>query len=691
MANGRHTLDEDTRQLSELLAALTEQWQSTTVAAQVEVLCVEDDETQQMLVRADLEVLSAPALHPTFADTLAEALHLLNGMKFDVALVDLGLPDSVGIETLQRLRAAAPDMPTIVVSGQQDAGTARQALVCGAQDFIFKQELNGVRLAKAIVYAIERHRLTVERQQAEEILRKSQAQLVRALEAGGMGTWSWDTVQDKWTWDDASSQMWQYSARQLDEAPLDTLVSFIMPEFQARVRSSLRAVRDGTRHGVALEFCVQREGREANWLLLKGTLENTAEGFSTRMTGICMDISTRARSEELLRRSQKLEALGTLSGGIAHDFNNILLAIAANASEAFEDLPADHPVRANIAEIRQSTTRATDLVRRILAFSRPAEKQRTEVDLAPVIEEALSLTRAILPAMIEIRAQLAADAPTVLGDASEIHQIVVNLVTNAGQAIGRRQGLVEVGLDRVVMGAQLGDADLGVGEYSCLRVTDDGAGMDKVTMKRIFDPFFTTKGPTEGTGLGLSVVHGILRSHGGSIHVHSEPGKGTTFTLYFPASQHVKSREVAPIPQAAAPQGQGARVLYVDDDPALQFIVPRLLKRCGYTVTAFSDARKAVAALRADSTEFDIVVTDVLMPVMSGFELAEALLAIRPDLPILMMSGHVRIEDEDRARQLGVRQIMHKADSMGSMSAELSVLLARHAASPGVAAAIPHS
>jgi signal transduction histidine kinase len=611
-------------------------------------------------------------------------------MKFDVALVDLGLPDSQGIETLRRLRAAAPDMPTIVVSGQQDAGTARQALVCGAQDFIFKQELHGVRLAKAIVYAIERHRLTVERHRSEETLKTSQSQLMRALEAGGMGTWAWDIAQDRWTWNEASLLMWERTATQLGGVKLDTLISFVMPQFRDRVGSTLRTIRDGVRSDVALEFCVEHEGREGNWLLLKGALETSEEGTPARMSGICMDISTRARSEELLRRSQKLEALGTLAGGIAHDFNNILLAIAANASEAAQDLPADHPVSANIAEIRQSSSRAMDLVRHILAFSRPVEKSRVEVRLASVIEEALKLTRAILPAMVEIRSQFAADTPVILGDASEIHQILVNLVTNAGQAVGRRQGLVDVRLDRIVVSAQpVGDADLAVGEYARLRVTDDGAGMDKITVKRIFDPFFTTKGPSEGTGLGLSVVHGILRSHGGSIHVYSELGKGTTFTLYFPAVQRVDAQKPAPIAEVAPTQGQGERVLYVDDDPALQFIVPRLLKRLGYVVTTFSDARKAADAVRADSMGFDIVVTDVMMPAMSGFEFAEALLAIRPDLPILMMSGHVRVEDEDRARQLGVRQIMHKADSMGSMSSELSVLLARHVAKPTAAGANP--
>lgn len=769
----------------ELLSALTEQWQSSALSAQVDVLCMEDDETQQMLLRADLEQLTAPALLPTFVETLADALQVIGRYKFDAVLVDLNLPDSTGLATVQRVCAVAPDLPVIALSGRQDAGIARQALVCGAQDFVFKQELNGVRLARSILYAIERQRQACEleqrrrviqlnearlssivnssvdailvidaagvvsfanpaaasmfgrsqdelcgqqfgfssqsaegteieivrrngelgvaelrcvattwhdqpatlttlrdvtqRRRAAEALKTSQAQLLAALEAGGMGTWSWDVAADRWSWDEASVAMWECDAAQLADANLDLLVSMVKAEFQSRLGSAFEEVRNGIKNEVAVEFCVQHAGREGNWLLLKGRLEHSLQDSPARMTGICMDISVRARSEELSRRSQKLEALGTLSGGIAHDFNNILLAISANASLLAQELAADHPLRDYVSEIQRSSSRATDLVRRILSFSRPVQRNKSLVDLPAVIEEAVKLTRATQPAMIEIIASFPAHLPPIVGDATEIHQIAVNLITNAAHAIGRRQGKIEVKLERALVDARLvlSCADLRVGEYARLSVTDNGCGIDKASLKRIFDPFFTTKAPGEGTGLGLSVVHGIMRSHEGAIDVHSAVGRGTTFLLYFPAAEQTAPSEAVVVAHAKETCGKGERVLYVDDDPALVFIVPRLLQRHGYKVTAFADTNEVVQVFRDEPAAFDVVVTDMSMPGMTGFELAEKLLGIRPDLPILMMSGYVRAEDEERAERVGIRQIMYKADTMDALSAELEQLLAR--------------
>ena len=277
------------------------------------------------------------------------------------------------------------------------------------------------------------------------------------------------------------------------------------------------------------------EGNPRWYLTIKVPLRNPA-GEIVGLVGMNRDITERKNADVLLRRTQKMEALGTLAGGIAHDFNNILLAINGNARLAIADLTPDHAAQASLREIAQAGGRAADLVRRILAFSRPQESRRDTMRLEPVIEEALKLLRSTLPAMTEIKSAFAENVPAVSADASQIHQVMMNLITNAAHATGDRVGLIEIRLDAVTVTADLLHAsiDLREGFYARLTVSDDGCGMDQATVERIFEPFYTTKPAGQGTGLGLSVVHGIMRGHGGAVTVYSQPGKGTTFHLYFP-------------------------------------------------------------------------------------------------------------------------------------------------------------
>jgi len=293
------------------------------------------------------------------------------------------------------------------------------------------------------------------------------------------------------------------------------------------------------------------------------------------------DITALKKAEDSLLQAQKMQAMGTLAGGIAHDFNNILLAITGHAGFAAEDLPKDHPVQRDVEEINKAASRASDLVRQILTFSRRQETKRTLTRLQPVIEEALKLVRSTFPAMIEINSQFDPATPEVMADATQIHQILLNLCTNAAHAIGPSGGLLEVALKR----RELRDRgctslDLPPGVYACLVVSDSGSGMDAATQKRIFDPFFTTKPPGKGTGLGLAVVHGIVKSHGGAISVYSEPGKGTTANLYFPIAASSARRENVVV--ADAPRGSGQLILCVDDEQPVLSIVTRMLERLGY-------------------------------------------------------------------------------------------------------------
>ncbi|MCX6952091.1 MAG: ATP-binding protein [Verrucomicrobia bacterium] len=353
------------------------------------------------------------------------------------------------------------------------------------------------------------------------------------------------------------------------------------------------------------------------------------------------------KNEEQLRQSQKLEAVGTLAGGIAHDFNNILTAILGNAELAEYDLTAEPAVREHLKQIKRSTQRARDLVRRILAFSRPQETDRRVLALAPIVEEVTKLLRATIPAGVEIGLVLGDDVPDVVVDSSELHQVLINLGTNAAHALGSRNGRITFKLDALTIGA--GDAkphaELRPGRYARVEVRDNGTGIPPALLTRIFDPFFTTKAPGEGTGLGLSMAHGIMRAHGGAITVESTVGVGSAFFLYFPASTRPPAAlsPAAELTGAGAKPGRGEHILCVDDEPVLISVLRQMLGNAGYRVTGCTSPEDALAVFQADPAGVDLVITDMSMPGMSGVELTRKLVAVRPNLPVVLTSrlrGH---------------------------------------------------
>jgi PAS domain S-box-containing protein len=413
----------------------------------------------------------------------------------------------------------------------------------------------------------------------------------------------------------------------------------------------------------------------SQWVIYRDAL-----GHPVRILEMNADITARRHAEELQTRSQKLEALGTLAGGIAHDFNNILLAIHGNANLAMADLPGEHPAQQSLAEILKAGTRASELVKRILGFSRPQEQKKQAVQLQPVIEEALKLIRATLPARIRFVTHFAPDVPPAKVDAGQIHQVVVNLATNAAHAIGEKNGTIVVRLDAVNVSVDdtRGTANLQEGPYVRLFVSDDGCGMDRATLNRIFDPFFTTKKQGEGTGLGLSVVHGIVSSHNGAISVTSHPGEGTAFHLYFPVAEEKPEIKAEKIPEA--PQRRSEHILYVDDEEALVFLATRLLERSGYRVTGFTDAISALKEFRANPEVYDVVVTDLSMPRMSGFEFTEEVHRIRREIPVVLTSGYLQAEDQVKAESLGIRELIQKPATANLLTGALQRILAEQTA-----------
>jgi PAS domain S-box-containing protein len=518
-----------------------------------------------------------------------------------------------------------------------------------------------------------------ERKRAEDGMRRAQTRLIAALDAGQMGTWSHELLSDGIWMDDACLRIWGRTQRELDEGGRDAVLSYVHPDDRPLLQAATAAALVQDR-GPLVEFRIQKADGSQVWLSARGTVERDDQGNPQRVLGVSADITQRKVSEEAQLRSQKLEALGTLAGGIAHDFNNMLLAVLGNAALVSDGLSPQHPAQSLLAQITNAGERAAELVKHILTFSRPQDQKRSTLLLAPVLTEALKLVRATLPARVEIRTNLASDAPPVMSDTTQLHQIVINLATNAAHAIGDRPGLIELTLEGISVGPDRSAADAGLheGRYARLSVRDDGCGMDRATLERIFDPFFTTKPVGKGTGLGLSVVHGIMQSSGGSIRVHSQPGQGTYFQLYFPA---VAGQPEPPSSDAvSAPRGRGERVLVIDDEPALVALAEQALGALGYRVSGFSNPVLALEHFCNQPNNFAAVISDMSMPKLSGIDVLRTVRVLRPTLPLILISGHLRPEEQSAAQALGVNELLHKPTSYHTIGRVLHRLLGVQAA-----------
>ena len=502
---------------------------------------------------------------------------------------------------------------------------------------------------------------------SERALRESEERYALALEGANEGFWDWHVQADQLFVSQKMKTLTGHSEDSEFTTRSEWLARTVVhPDDVQRRDSAVREHFDGLTPRYECEYRVRMPDGSWCWLHVRGRCLRDEAGKPYRFVGSATDVSSQRQAqldkehlEAQLRQSQKMEAIGTLAGGIAHDFNNILGAILGYGELAHQHSAQGTPVRRYLDNVMHATGRARALVDRILGFSRSGLGERVPVNVQSVIEETLELLQASLPQGIRVEKWLEAGNAAVIGDATHLHQVAMNLFTNALQAM-EHGGLLRVALERVGLSERLSLArgTIAPGPYVRLSVQDTGSGIPAAVLERIFDPFFTTKGVGEGTGLGLSLVHGIVTDLGGAIDVKTRAGDGTTFQIWLPTAGETGKPAVEAVGEL--PRGNGETVMIIDDERALVELAEETLAELGYEPVGFDSSAAALAAFRAEPGRFDLILTDEAMPDLLGTELARHLRQYRPDIPIILVSGHGGTHLARAAALLGVNELLCK-------------------------------
>ena len=509
------------------------------------------------------------------------------------------------------------------------------------------------------------------RKETEEELRESERRFRDIIQS--MADWIWEVDKNcKYTYvSDSVKNVLGYTAEELlGKTPFE-----IMPgEEAAKIKEIFLEILSRSGPIVDLEnWNLAKDGTEICFITNGVPVFNADREF-IGYRGVDKNITIRKKLETQVQQAQKMEVIGTLAGGIAHDFNNILSPIIGHAELLLMDAPVDSPSIGNLKAINTAALRAKDLIRQILTFSRQDRLESIMMKMQPIVKEALKLIRSTIPKTIEIKNDINPDGGIIRADPTQIHQIVMNLVTNACHAMEEtggdlRVGLKEIEIDKQDMLSQIMEP----GVYACLTIADTGIGMNKELTQKIFDPFFTTKAKGKGTGMGLSVVYGIVNKMGGTIRVYSEPGKGSEFKVYFPVDKRY-SKEQSVQPKEPIPCGN-EQILLVDDEEPILTMEKQVLERLGYQVTSRTSSLEALEAFRANPDRFDLVITDTAMPNMPGDKLSGELIKIRPDIPILLCTGFSQTMSEEKAASLGIKGFLFKPMVMRDLAQKIREVL----------------
>jgi PAS domain S-box-containing protein len=521
------------------------------------------------------------------------------------------------------------------------------------------------------------------RKRAEEAQRQSEQRYQLAVAGVNQGVWDWDLASDELFLSARAQELFGYTTQQAPRPRREWLAHWTHhPDDRPHVRRALADYLHGHSKSFEVEYRMQHPNGEWRWYHDRGIALRDAAGRPYRMAGSIEDITSRKhgeaerdRLEQQLRQTQRLEAMGTLAGGVAHDFNNILAAILGYGEMVQKGTTENTPLRRHIDAAMSAGMRAKALVERILAFSRSGMGEQVPVHVGSVVNEVLDVVAGSLPAGVRLDHVLDAGDAGVMGDPTQLHQVVMNLCTNAVQAI-KGEGTVTVSVDTIELKGNrvVTTCTLPRGPYVRLRVADTGSGIDPGVIDRIFDPFFTTKHVGVGTGLGLSLVHGIVTDLGGGIEVENQPGAGAVFTVFVPWTCSVTA--AAKVDEEVV-NGSGQTILLVDDEESLVRLGEEMVAELGYDAVGLSSSEEALELFRAEPERFDAVLSDEAMPGLTGSELTIEIRKIRPNIPVVLMSGYVTPALSARAQDAGVVEVLAKPLVSREIARSLASALAR--------------
>jgi PAS domain S-box-containing protein len=643
------------------------------------ILLVEDDSAHAELIARAIETAGGE-FQMAIAGSIAEARERIARQAPDLVLTDYRLPDGEGDQLVE---LGLERFPVVLMTAFGSEKIAVGAIKSGALDYIVKSPESFRDMRHLASRYISEWAFVVERKKAEGEIRRSRDFLEKLVSAVT------DPVlvkERRHTIILANQAACEFLGQPRGEILGRTLCELIPGAASEQSRDADEQIFETGREKIH-EETISDAANHPRVILTKTSRFDDLAG-NLYLVSVIRDITDRVQADQQrealaaqLRQAQKMEAIGTLAGGIAHDFNNILAAIIGNTELAKMDTPENSPVGENLQNILAASNRARDLVQQILTFSRRREQERRPIRIELVISEAAKLLRSTIPAMVEINVSIEANTPYILADATQINQIIMNLATNAWHAMPESGGRIDLALSRTEVRPDTTPPhpDLREGVYTRLTVADNGHGMDPTIVDRVFEPFFTTKEPGQGTGLGLAVVHGIVKGHEGVIDLNSRVGKGTTFHIYLPG---IRNQE-APTPQAAPsiPHGSGERILLVDDETSILTVTAEFLTRIGYQVTKSAKASEALQIFQAAPDAFDLVLSDFAMPELTGKDLAAKILSIRPDMPILLISGFVNPFARETARNLGVKDILLKPIDPRQLGSAVHSALAKDSSS----------
>jgi signal transduction histidine kinase len=648
------------------------------------VLFVEDSEVDMRLL---VRQLKQGGYSPTFervetADGLRSALHRGG---WDIIIADYTMPRFSGLEALAVTLQLAQEVPFLVVSGTVGEEVAVESIKAGAADYLMKQNL--IRFVPAVARALRDAAERRAMRRAESVLREQRSLLGMIYDntADALVLHSWDPREAAWkltSVNHATLVMAKALGATIDESShvgrrLEEVVGELFRGDPSETEGILDDFATAVESGRTRSREVKLPAAESHLFVELVLIPFFGPDGQTRhVLAVIRDVTARKRAEAARRefeariaQSRKMEALGQLAGGVAHDFNNILTGILGFA-EVIGRSTSDASAAGFSGEIVQAANRARDLVRQILMFSRRQPAERRPVRVQEVAREALKLVHRAAPAAIQISAHFPDDLPYILGDATQLHQVVMNLATNAVQAMGDTAGQLKVSGEAIDVTAEFArrHPPLREGWYLRLTVRDSGPGIPQSVIERLFEPFFTTKAPGLGTGLGLAVVHGVVQNHEGAIIVESQPDVGTAFEVYLPAINSPSwAGEVIVTEKAKAAAGK--RILFVDDEASIARLAQVMLKTLGHAATPYGSPVEALAAFRTDPQAFDVVITDLTMPGMTGVDLARGIRTIRNDIPIILSSGYADEVPEETLKSLGIVEVLPKPFQLQSLGA----------------------